>query len=811
MNKLNFYNHKTYNVNLLKNAKTGYFNSQDNQLKSQFSHAYRTIFIPYVFDIFILNFKINQYTYSCGICDNNMNLIEPYGNLVTPSQDNSNKRYIIKSEKDLLTLKNENYYFFFTIYRYGNEYSEVTVYTNNVTVYNNIDEYIPVNDKFLTTNIKVNDIINGQLTENCFLEKRYTLDNTTWKTGYYTLFIDLDILKDVYEVKLNYFINSTFVMYYCDENLNFNLNMNEKSFIIRFTNSIENNIIDFGDIILPNLENSNAKYLAIIINPNDLYDHSITFIHKINTKILILNQKEEKYLQKIYSDSYQNSNGTQLFSYRAKNYKSVTFPCEGIKKIELTNPIPAQYTAAYAFYDKFNNYISGPSAGANTIIDELQVDVPDNAYLLKTDYNYSTNGLNTGAKARIISYKDKNIYFNISNNNPIFGKKIVWYGTSIPAGGYFGYNGVRSYPQRVGTILGAYVQNEAVGSSACHCKSPSRISEANPYGFGSGYEAVSRCLGNTTEEATWIADHYDSDIWSSGKLSSMSSDKRAEILSCSYETKIDMYLTEDTCPDIFVFDHGHNDAMSDFVNYKNTSLYPNLYDILPKNIYNNAYQHNGIISSGQRVEIDVTNYDALLVECYVSQWFDKYNLLDNSGNIITPTDTMASVADNYAFTVDVTNAAKLVLLYSDAHEIKIYDNSDYGMDSYSFNGRMNFFINRILEFNPKATIVMIGNYSDQIRQGKNVVYYQKMVADDWNIPFFDLSEHMNWHNKDIKSKGGWTNGVWDPNKYAEPIIQPFINYIAPDALHPHTDLSAKTNERIATLIANWMRYNVVCW
>ena len=156
LNKLNFYNHKTYNANLLKNAKTGYFNSQDNQLKSQFSHAYRTIFIPYVFDIFILNFKINQYTYSCGICDNNMNLIEPYGNLVTPSQDSSNKRYVIKSEKDLLTLKNENYYFFFTIYRYGNEYSEVTVYTNNVTVYNNIDEYIPVNDKFMTTNIKVN-------------------------------------------------------------------------------------------------------------------------------------------------------------------------------------------------------------------------------------------------------------------------------------------------------------------------------------------------------------------------------------------------------------------------------------------------------------------------------------------------------------------------------------------------------------------------------------------------------------------------------------------------------------------------------
>ena len=44
-------------------------------------------------------------------------------------------------------------------------------------------------------------------------------------------------------------------------------------------------------------------------------------------------------------------------------------------------------------------------------------------------------------------------------------KNIVWFGTSIPAGGPWGIDIINAYPKYVGDMLGANVWNEAVGSS----------------------------------------------------------------------------------------------------------------------------------------------------------------------------------------------------------------------------------------------------------------------------------------------------------------------------------------------------------
>ena len=138
------------------------------------------------------------------------------------------------------------------------------------------------------------------------------------------------------------------------------------------------------------------------------------------------------------------------------------------------------------------------------------------------------------------------------------GKKIIWYGTSIPAAGYFGYDSKDSYPKRVGKLLGANVINEAVGSSSIYNRDKASITEDNPIGFKTNLENVSRCITNSPSDCQWIIDHWDDSRWTN-RPASMSPSLQQQIFRCGYEEKVDPYLTEETRPDLWIFDHGHND------------------------------------------------------------------------------------------------------------------------------------------------------------------------------------------------------------------------------------------------------------
>ena len=157
----------------------------------------------------------------------------------------------------------------------------------------------------------------------------------------------------------------------------------------------------------------------------------------------------------------------------------------------------------------------------------------------------------------------------VSEARPFLGKKIVWLGMSIPANGLFGDEHPQAYPQQIGALLGANVINEAIGSSCIHCKDPARISPDNPYGFNTNFEASSRCLTNTQQEMDWICDHWNDNLWTLNKPTELSDWWKGKIHSFGYEQKIDKYLTEETLPDLFVFDHGFNDP-SDPDNYYET-------------------------------------------------------------------------------------------------------------------------------------------------------------------------------------------------------------------------------------------------
>lgn len=148
------------------------------------------------------------------------------------------------------------------------------------------------------------------------------------------------------------------------------------------------------------------------------------------------------------------------------------------------------------------------------------------------------------------------------------GKKIVWFGTSIPAAGANPGDtvGNGSYPVRIGEKLGATVYNEAVGSSCVRFGNYQYATEGDPHGFaGQWLDNFLYSLSGSTEEKQEVFDNWDywKDIIQSGGASSvtLTPEQIARALSCCYDVKLDRYLTGgDVGPvDLYVFDHGHNE------------------------------------------------------------------------------------------------------------------------------------------------------------------------------------------------------------------------------------------------------------
>ncbi len=74
---------------------------------------------------------------------------------------------------------------------------------------------------------------------------------------------------------------------------------------------------------------------------------------------------------------------------------------------------------------------------------------------------------------------------------------------------------------------------------------------------------------------------------------------------------------------------------------------------------------------------------------------------------------------------------------------------------------MNFLINKILEYNPHARIVIIGHYTNQ-EGGTNrpelVTKGQEAIANYWQIPLYKL-----WNDLPFSQRIVTTNAYWDSN------------------------------------------------
>jgi len=159
---------------------------------------------------------------------------------------------------------------------------------------------------------------------------------------------------------------------------------------------------------------------------------------------------------------------------------------------------------------------------------------------------------------------------NAVSENPWKNKKIVWFGTSIPAGviNAGAVNGNGAYPTRIGEMLGATVYNESIGSSRVRGGDYHSISANDPMGWA-GMEAIGVMLSMSLSrsEKQGIIDEWDTK-WKNimRDPSSFNPADTARYLDSSWDTILTKYLAGGSVGqcDLYVFDHGYNEAVATY-------------------------------------------------------------------------------------------------------------------------------------------------------------------------------------------------------------------------------------------------------
>ncbi len=412
-----------------------------------------------------------------------------------------------------------------------------------------------------------------------------------------------------------------------------------------------------------------------------IYFDRDVYVESINPSFTVSNVEVTYNLRKASTDSIvDGASSTSLATYTGMSNSAVE-----VKRIVHKNEFFLVYGSGTYINTGDTRYNSG-------IFDYAPKICYRNNGILEnvTDWNYSRI-VGQFVVKETLDFADE--YFN-----PLFGKKIVWFGTSIPEGGYAGDKRT-AYPNIVGRKLGAAVFNEAVGSSAVTTRDATLISEDNPYGYQADFTYSAKTFTDTLEMKEWLIAHWEDEYWERQRYSTMTDAQKNEIRSWSYERKLDKYLTEDTFPDIFVFDHGYND---------------------PKE---NQAHHN---------------YDEL-----VPTYGDK-NL-------------------------------------------------------YSYQGGMNYLLNRIFAYNKNAKVIMIGHYTENADSVAVQLYtMQSAVSERWQIELVRYADQLGWSGETITTTYHWVDGYWVEGATEQSITIKNANVC--DTIHPNTDLSGTATNKIADAI-----------
>lgn len=356
--------------------------------------------------------------------------------------------------------------------------------------------------------------------------------------------------------------------------------------------------------------------------------------------------------------------------------------------------------------------------------------------------------------------------------------KIVWYGTSIPAGGY---------PLIVGTLLGCTVYNEAVGESLvrlgwgknCIAEgdeidiwgcSGTDTGSFNP--ISNTITALAKSMSASKAEKRYLLDNLTHFENITGNTLNREVQTDEVIMGYSYEEKLLKYIDssrEDYTPvDLIVFDHGHNDlnpdgdpkwdtydiANRDKDNYWGSMNF--LMDIIRKY---NPHQNICQISHYQgNVDYSANFYKAQqqFAEHWGIPFMELYKLTQMS------TSEQVRTSGYWGYTDGVWHNDGFIFIdngdgtYTTNQSCIIQ--YDFGFGNGTYNQNTQLFTSNVLESLPGTTKA-----------------------------------------RDIKTIDGITTCLLKPREM----------YMK-DRLHPVSDKSGNANKRIATLLAGWINSIFSC-
>lgn len=169
-------------------------------------------------------------------------------------------------------------------------------------------------------------------------------------------------------------------------------------------------------------------------------------------------------------------------------------------------------------------------------------------------------------------------------------------------------------------------------------------------------------------------------------------------------------------------------------------------------------------------------------------------------------------------------------------------------DPNTFEGSYNLFINTILRYNPSARIAIVANYAplaSEIQYNKIKSTYLKAIAERWHIPFIDMADYSQVVLFKVRTQGYWDAGqVWHnsgfewtpdiendtyttncnfPTSLSSPSLSQMITNVNPqqvdgvwtweaddiylwmwDGLHPHSDKSGRLTILLGKVLSKFL-------
>lgn len=285
------------------------------------------------------------------------------------------------------------------------------------------------------------------------------------------------------------------------------------------------------------------------------------------------------------------------------------------------------------------------------------------------------------------------------------GKKIIWFGTSIPAQGY---------PLNCGLALQANVINEAKGSSMARIGNIANAEPTNPLGDVYGvknyaWQNIAYSLSMTQEEKHDIFLNWNTEKRKANLIAEGYTSEEVVNVKGYGELMGGSFGPEDTDPT----QHDPKDKPTDIMNEQYTEF--------RKKCYATCWNSSTDIEAGfGRIEGKIEKYMNLS---------DKPALwvLDHSNNDLS--------ANQDTFPDDV-------------------------FDRHYYIGAINFLIEKIFSFDPRARILLVANYCNDAPNYKRMENAIKKIADYWQLPLFLPSSAFGFSAE----RKVTTNAYWDKSK-----------------------------------------------